>query len=462
MSLFNYLLLSNLQWNLTVKILIIVLASLALMTATTAFVVEIVSYFSKNKLIIRSQSVSENNGQSATESAVASTYSQPAHSNEVENSALISEQPVEEVPVEVASPVEEAKVVEFNDTAVVPNDGYVEVVSGQTVEIINAEAVEEEAPVAAAPAVQGFVVGGKVIYVRYMYSFMARLAMADDTLKNRYSIIKNELMSYGIKPYMSWGAESFRYGRRTLAKMTIRGKTLNLFLALNTSDYENTKYIYEDVSDVTKYSMVPMRNKIRSDRAVKWAKELIADLANKNSLKSVGHKVESFVPEYQDLDTLIQMGKIKVLTTGNGTEEEVTPADFEALKREKFHTITGMDMVEKVSAEEADVTLSDEVVKEFVQEEHVVVRKNNGKKKKSVGIINVDTLSKNFGAGEEVTLEKLIEKGLLAKSTTGYKVLARGELDKPLKVVSDDFSVQAIKMIVLTGGDAIIKKVDKV
>jgi ribosomal protein L15/predicted transport protein len=269
-------------------------------------------------------------------------------------------------------------------------------------------------------------------------------------------------MSYGIKPYMSWGAESFRYGRRTLAKMTIRGKTLNLFLALNTSDYENTKYIYEDVSDVTKYSMVPMRNKIRSDRAVKWAKELIADLANKNSLKSVGHKVESFVPEYQDLDTLIQMGKIKVLTTGNGTEQEVTPADFEALKREKFHTITGKDMVEKVSAEEADVTLSDEVVKEFVQEEHVVVHKNNGKKKKSVGIINVDTLSKNFGAGEEVTLEKLIEKGLLAKSTTGYKVLARGELDKPLKVVSDDFSVQAIKMIVLTGGDAIIKKVDKV
>ena len=38
------------------------------------------------------------------------------------------------------------------------------------------------------------------------------------------------------------------------------------------------------------------------------------------------------------------------------------------------------------------------------------------------------------------------------------EILADGTLDKPLTVVADAFSVQAIKMITLTGGHAVQKK----
>ena len=77
--------------------------------------------------------------------------------------------------------------------------------------------------------------------------------------------------------------------------------------------------------------------------------------------------------------------------------------------------------------------------------------KKNGKK----DIINIDTLSDNFSAGDEVTLAALKEKGLVAKNVSAVKVLARGSLNKPLRVIADDFSSDAIKMIVLTGGKAV-------
>jgi ribosomal protein L15 len=115
-------------------------------------------------------------------------------------------------------------------------------------------------------------------------------------------------------------------------------------------------------------------------------------------------------------------------------------------------------MVDKVTVDEADTSISDEAVKELVVEEHVTVKRTNGKKKKSVGIINVDTLSKNFDTGDDVTLEILISKGLLPKSTTSYKLLARGEIDKRLNVVCNDYSMQAVKMILMTGGNLTVEK----
>ena len=48
-----------------------------------------------------------------------------------------------------------------------------------------------------------------------------------------------------------------------------------------------------------------------------------------------------------------------------------------------------------------------------------------------------------------------MEKGLIQSKCDSVKVLARGVLDKKLTVVADDFSDDAIKMIVATGGEVI-------
>ena len=103
-----------------------------------------------------------------------------------------------------------------------------------------------------------------------------------------------------------------------------------------------------------------------------------------------------------------------------------------------------------VTAAEA-AEINDEEAKSAVKRERVAPRRRDGLR----SIVNVDTLSQNFPSGGEVTLAALTEKKLVPQGTTYVKVLARGMLDKPLRVHADDFSLDAVKMIVVTGGQAI-------
>ncbi|HHE51452.1 MAG TPA: 50S ribosomal protein L15 [Candidatus Acetothermia bacterium] len=68
--------------------------------------------------------------------------------------------------------------------------------------------------------------------------------------------------------------------------------------------------------------------------------------------------------------------------------------------------------------------------------------------------INVDTLAERFEAGEEVTLETLLEKRLLKGRPKRLKVLGRGDLDKALTVRAHRFTEEARKKIEGAGGKA--------
>ena len=72
------------------------------------------------------------------------------------------------------------------------------------------------------------------------------------------------------------------------------------------------------------------------------------------------------------------------------------------------------------------------------------------------GIINIGVLDRNFNAHDVITLSILKEKGLISPKVGRMKVLADGILNKPLTVKSESYSIQAIKMIELTGGTVII------
>ena len=64
-------------------------------------------------------------------------------------------------------------------------------------------------------------------------------------------------------------------------------------------------------------------------------------------------------------------------------------------------------------------------------------------------------MSANFIAGDHVDVNLLKQKNLIPYDTAYIKVLARGIIDKPLKVYANEFSLSAVKMIALTGGEAI-------
>ena len=67
-------------------------------------------------------------------------------------------------------------------------------------------------------------------------------------------------------------------------------------------------------------------------------------------------------------------------------------------------------------------------------------------------IINVDVLSANFNDGDTVTIDSLKAKKLVPQSAKQVKLLARGTLDKALHVELQDYSIEAVKMIIATGG----------
>ena len=106
-------------------------------------------------------------------------------------------------------------------------------------------------------------------------------------------------------------------------------------------------------------------------------------------------------------------------------------------------------IVDHVDAEEADELLSDEVAMETVKYEWPA-----GKGKQ--GIINIGDLDKLFEPNSVITLPLLKELGLMPKKVKRIKILADGVLTKPLTIKAENYSVQAIKMIELTGGTVII------
>ncbi len=108
-----------------------------------------------------------------------------------------------------------------------------------------------------------------------------------------------------------------------------------------------------------------------------------------------------------------------------------------------------VETVEEVDAETVDEMMTDKVAAAFL----VASDEEGGQGK--MGIINVGVISAAYQAGETVDLASLQEKGMIDGNIGRLKVLASGTLDKPLIIKADAFSVQAVKMITLTGGQAI-------
>lgn len=293
---------------------------------------------------------------------------------------------------------------------------------------------DEDEPVRQVARTDGHI---RYIIIKYNKSHTAKLIQSADGVKNYYSQIKNELMSYkGVRSRISWKYESFSVGRVTIAKLAVRGKNLSLFLALDPKNYVDTKYIIDDKSEVAAYEKTPLLYRIKNDRRLNYSKELIAAVMDGRE-KTEDYKETDYTKEYpyEKIEPLIERGLVKVLT-----EEDAQSGDV----------FKPRDMV---TATEVNELLQDDIAVALIEESDEVSDRTKQ------GIVNIDTLSKHFADGETVTLEEMKKRiPKFVKSTTYVKVLARGALDKKLTVIADSFSIEAAKMILLTGGNAVKKK----
>ncbi|MDD6994643.1 MAG: DUF2357 domain-containing protein [Candidatus Borkfalkiaceae bacterium] len=109
----------------------------------------------------------------------------------------------------------------------------------------------------------------------YRYSFLARLILAGDPAQEYYTQIKNYLLSYKkVSARISWNHEQFSAGRKKFARLKMKGKTLFLFLPLDAT-LQKEKYRLVDVSDRAADGGFLSALRVRSERGVKYAKQLI-------------------------------------------------------------------------------------------------------------------------------------------------------------------------------------------
>lgn len=78
---------------------------------------------------------------------------------------------------------------------------------------------------------------------------------------------------------------------------------------------------------------------------------------------------------------------------------------------------------------------------------------HNRNTKEIVGV-NLEVLEKKFEAGATVSVDTLIETGIVKNPRDGVKILGRGELTKKLNVQANAFSASAKEKIEALGGTA--------
>ena len=149
--------------------------------------------------------------------------------------------------------------------------------------------------------------------VRYARSFPAKLIQSDDEVKEWYSDIKNHLLSYKkVRARTSWGRESFRFGKDCFARLVIKGKTLCIMLAIIPDSCNDTKYKIEDITDLPSCKDTPCLYRIKSNRRVTYAKELIDLILEEYDaqLASNRESVDYYTP-YEGTVDHIKRGLIK-------------------------------------------------------------------------------------------------------------------------------------------------------
>lgn len=145
-------------------------------------------------------------------------------------------------------------------------------------------------------------------------SFAGKMAQATKEQKAYYNELKNYMLSFKrVNSRVSWNYDSFNVGRKKTAKIAFRGQTMCVFFALNPKDYQNTKYYPRDMGAKRKFADTPMMVKVKSQRGVKFAKELMDEVCAGLEAKK-NFAAENYDFPYMSDRKLVENGLAKEIT----------------------------------------------------------------------------------------------------------------------------------------------------
>ncbi|MBQ9481011.1 MAG: hypothetical protein IJU84_02485, partial [Clostridia bacterium] len=148
--------------------------------------------------------------------------------------------------------------------------------------------------------------------------FDLKIVTADEITQDRYNELKNYAMQYKkLKSRVSKKFDSLNKGRVQFVKFGLAGRTLKVYLNLKLDEVE-PKYHCKDQSFKKPYVQVPVLIRVKSGRAVKYAKKLMDQCAESLEFQKN--------PKYAPQDYIAEMEEIYKANQEKGgaaDEEEV-------------------------------------------------------------------------------------------------------------------------------------------
>lgn len=143
------------------------------------------------------------------------------------------------------------------------------------------------------------------------YSFQAKIIQAEPKVQDLYTDVKNLLLSNeGVKSKVLWDYDDFIYNKKSIAKLEVVNDTLNVYLALDPIDYEDSSYNVVKVND-PKYQGTKLKVEIKDINDEDQLYDLIGDLAEAFDIMPGDDRYDDYHFQYETDDELIERGLIK-------------------------------------------------------------------------------------------------------------------------------------------------------
>lgn len=251
-----------------------------------------------------------------------------------------------------------------------------------------------------------------------------RLRYGSDVNKAIYEELVNHLLQYkNVTRSLTNRADNFKSKGSLLAKITLTGKTLKLYLPLDAKLYDYDKY-HQLITEKNGYEEVPFTIKVKSNRGLKYAKELIDE-----AMAQKGVERKKKAGEKKSFKELILLQKGSLLIKAKKT-----------------------DMLRsRVDSQDANAKLTDSEAQELVRIKYVPV----SDEVKKTAFVGLDKIEELYNDCDMVNIKTLRKRGLVKEEHNRVKIIGGGTLTKSLKVYAEEYSLTAIKMIVLLGGKVV-------
>ncbi len=261
--------------------------------------------------------------------------------------------------------------------------------------------------------------------------FTTKLKLCSDNTKEYYSTIKNALLSYGTHDRLSRKCESFRR-KGLIAKITISGRTLRLHLALDPKNEEKfpiSKYHQIDLGEKRQFTEVPFALRVKSNRALKRALELIDLLFAERGINKKRRYVESDFAKDLVVDgeaIFDKLGHPEQLSTTYSVDA------YEAFNRDYNEAFEKMMNLLPVEEKES-------------------------KQITEIQNIYIDTVLDKIN-GDVISLQTLKDANIITKSSNNICIKIHTKLEKKIVVYCDEISNDALYAVLSLGGIVYLTK----